>query len=276
MMKNDAQKKIGDNDSWETVSKKKRKVLAKSRSDSEIGKISQYNHFNNIIDTKEMEKGDIENNIMTSSNIITHTSSIISDRSLINKLSTESNILPKTRIVPGVKSYSKAHTRTTLIISDSIINRILAYNLKNNIDLNSEEIIMKNFVGATAEEISHYAAHPLTCIQPSQVIIIGSTNDISRQHRDKILNEESIVNNILYINRKAKEVGADRIFVSNILVRWGHKYKDTISCINNILELMCREEGFLYFDQSDITTRHISKDGLHPNKYGIVILKMNL
>ena len=63
MMKNYAQKKIDDNDSWETVSKKKRKILAKSRSDSEIGKISQYNHFNNIIDTKEMEKGDMENNI---------------------------------------------------------------------------------------------------------------------------------------------------------------------------------------------------------------------
>ena len=46
--------------------------------------------------------------------------------------------------------------------------------------------------------------------------------------------------------------------------------------MNNILELMCREEGFLYLDHSDITTRHISKDGHHPDKYGIVILKINL
>ena len=64
--------------------------------------------------------------------------------------------------------------------------------------------------------------------------------------------------------------------MSSILVRWGHKYKDIISRMNNILELMCREEGFLYLDHSNITTGHISKDGLHPNMYGIVILKMNL
>ena len=46
--------------------------------------------------------------------------------------------------------------------------------------------------------------------------------------------------------------------------------------VNTLLEAMCREEGCIFIDQSDITTRHICDDGLHPNKYGYCILKMNL
>ena len=46
--------------------------------------------------------------------------------------------------------------------------------------------------------------------------------------------------------------------------------------MNNLLESMCKLHGYTFIDHSDVTTRHICNDGLHPNKPGYTILKMNL
>ena len=178
--------------------------------------------------------------------------------------------------VPGTKKYSKAHVRNTLIVSDSMINRIHVNKLKNNIDFDCEDIILKKFSGATADEISHYVSHPLQMIQPSQMIIIAGTNDISNGCRDRSLNEYKVVNDILNIARKAKTFGTNNIYISSIIVRWGYQYGNIITRINNLLENSCREEGLLYLDHLDITMRHISNDGLHLNIYGNTIMKMNL
>ena len=178
--------------------------------------------------------------------------------------------------VPGTKKYSKAHVRNTLIVSDSMTNRIHVNKLKNNIDLDCEDIILKKFSGATADEISHYVSHPLQMIHSSQMIIIAGTNDISNGCRDRSLNEYKVVNDIVNIARKAKTFGTKKIYISRIIVRWGYQYGNIITRINNLLENSCREEGFLCLDHLDITMRHISNDGLHLNIYGNTIMKMNL
>ena len=191
-----------------------------------------------------------------------------------NKSREETNISAK--IVPGVKTYNKAHIRTTLILSDSTLNRIPTRHLKANIDMDCEDVIRKIYPGNTAEEISHNSILPLNNIRPEQVVIVAGTNDISRGQRDKTVNEYKVVDNILSIARRAKAVGTKKVFISSILVRWGYNTKNIIVRVNNLLENMCREEGFLFLDHSDITTRHICHDGLHPNDFGYVILKMNI
>ena len=78
------------------------------------------------------------------------------------------------------------------------------------------------------------------------------------------------------IARMARKVGADKIFVSAIIVRHGHQYCNPVTRVNNLLQTRCSEEGFYFMDQSDISPRHISGDGVHLNFYGQTVLKMNI
>ena len=209
-----------------------------------MSKILTSHQFNDglIIDTHNTDKDSEHNKNNTSS---------IPDI-LQRKESISENYLHR-KIVPGLKTYSRAHVRTTLIISDSTISRIPVRALKNNIDLECEEVIMKKYPGQTTKEISHNSIIPLEEIRPEQVIIVAGTNDISNGYRGKTLNEHKIVEDILSIAYKAKAVGTENIFISSILVRWGYHYKN-IPRVNNILEAMCHELGFIYLDQSDVTT----------------------
>ena len=183
---------------------------------------------------------------------------------------------PVKRIAPGTKLYSKTHLRTALIISDSTISRIPAWQLKKDIEVDHEAVLTKRHTGSTAEEISHFSTHTIDNIRPDQLIIIAGTNDISKGFREKSLDERKIVDDILSIAYHAKTVGCKNVIVSSILVRRGYHYKNIIIRINNILNARCSEEGFVYLDNSDVTIRHICDDGLHPNNYGINVLKMNI
>ena len=113
-------------------------------------------------------------------------------------------------------------------------------------------------------------------INPTQVIIIAGSNDISHEYRKVIPDENKIVNNIVNIANKAREHGTQKIFISGIMVRKAYFYKNIIGRINELLYKKCQEEGFIYLDQSDISPKHIWNDGLHLNKHGMTILKMNL
>ena len=52
------------------------------------------------------------------------------------------NLRQQSRIVPEFQRYSKAHIRDTLIVTDSMTSRIRAKDLKQNINLNEENVIM--------------------------------------------------------------------------------------------------------------------------------------
>ena len=84
------------------------------------------------------------------------------------------------------------------------------------------------------------------------------------------------INDILEIARNARNVGAEDIYISSILVRWRYESRNLVVRTNQLLEAKCIEEGFVYLDHSDITTWHLSDDGLHLNVYGHAVLKMNM
>ena len=147
-----------------------------------------------------------------------------------------------------------------------------------NINKSEEDVIFKRFHGATSEEIAFYAHKPLSDTKAEKVIVIAGTNDLTNavyQHRGYV-NELEITKNILKIGRAAKDHGAQKIFISGVMVRWGHQYRNAITRVNNFLQSRCSDEGFLFMDQGDITTAHISGDGIHLNYHGTTVLKMNL
>ena len=179
--------------------------------------------------------------------------------------------------VPGLKFYSKSHLHTTVVLSDSISGKVHANQINANIDTNVEEVIFKKFPGHTADEISHYAAKPLTYIKPKRVIIFAGTNDIAREvHRGRTVNEYQVVESLMKTARLARDMGAEAVYISAVLVRHGYQYKNPVARVNSLLEASCGIEGFRFMDQSDISSSHISTDGVHPNFYGATLLKMNI
>ena len=152
-----------------------------------------------------------------------------------------------------------------MIIADSTPGRININQIKNNINLAEENVIFKRYQGQTADEISYYAPKPLNDTKPEQVVVIAGTNDMSKAvYTGETIDEYKIVENVRKIGVAARGCGAKRIHISSVLVRRGHEYRNAIVRINNLLRTMCNEERFIFMDQSDITSAHISGDGIHP------------
>ena len=189
----------------------------------------------------------------------------------------ETPLVSSPKFAPGLKPYSKSHLHSTMIISDSMSGRVHINQIKNNIDTNVEEVIFKRFPGHTADEISHYAPKLLKDNKPNRVIIVAGTNDIGRDVQPgRTVNEYEVVESLMKTARLARDIGAQSVYVSAIIVRHGYQYKNPVARVNSLLEATCATEGFTYIDQSDISSSHISKDGVHLNFYGQTLLKMSL
>ena len=158
-----------------------------------------------------------------------------------------------------------------MILTDSILGRIPINQVKDNINLNQEQVIFRRYPGQTAADIAHNCTKPLNDEKPDQVIIMAGTNGIPNT-----CNEYEIVEDIIKIAHEAKKVNAEKICVCSVLVRHGHQFKNLVSRINILLEARCNENGYTFVNNSDITEQHICGDGIHPNRYGQVILKMNI
>ena len=180
-------------------------------------------------------------------------------------------------VVPGTKLYSKSHLWTTMVISDSMPTKMNYKMIRPNIDTNVEAAIFKKFPGHTADEIAYYAAKPLYDNKPNQVIVIAGTNDLTRElYRGNTVNEYEVVENLMKIGRTARDAGAHKVHISAIMARHGYQYKNPIIRINNLLQYRCSLEGFHYMDQSEISSDHVSSDGVHLNFFGLTVLKMNI
>ena len=78
------------------------------------------------------------------------------------------------------------------------------------------------------------------------------------------------------IGSTARDAGAHKVHISAIMARHGYQYKNPIIRINNLLQYRCSLEGFHYMDQSEISSDHVSSDGVHLNFFGLTVLKMNI
>jgi lysophospholipase L1-like esterase len=185
------------------------------------------------------------------------------------------NLGPNT--VPGPRTYSNAHIRETAFIVDSTIGRINSKQFNQYLDEQSERIIMKQFPGHTADEINYYSSLNLHTIQAKQAIIMCGGNDVSKGLFHNHIDEHQIVGNILAIAHKARSAGAEKVWVSSVLPRRGHRYKAPIEKINELLYSGCAHYGYEFLDNSAVKFhQHIGNDGIHPNIEGHTILKMNV
>ena len=179
-------------------------------------------------------------------------------------------------VMPGTRKYNKAHVKDTLILSDSMCNKINRKQLMHNLDAGEENAIIKKFPGATSGDILHYASRHLDKIRPERFIVVCGTNDLP-EHWGERLSEWEIATEILKIGQLARNFGVKEIFLSAIINRQGVFYARKLKKVNSILSTACSQQGFYFLDHSEIHSfYHLDEEGLHLNVLGTSILKMNI
>ena len=134
---------------------------------------------------------------------------------------------------------------------------------------------MRRHPGSTADEMKHFIKDSLNRFRPQKLIVFGGCNDIGRAALDN-KSEWDVVNSVKEMAMEGRNFGCNEIYVSSILPRWGSHHMKMITKVNGMLRTVCAEEGLTFLDHGDITMDHICGDGIHPNKYGSAILKMNI
>ena len=209
---------------------------------------------------------------------------------VINRKPESVTTWPKTS--QGNSSYADTvkRGRNVMIYSDSICNRMSKWELNNKATVAgiSCQINKKPFVGATAEDLhTHHMMPTLKNNTPDDIIIHAGIND-TKQLADKkggMTSEviDILAGNVIRCGQVAKTHGVNNVCISALLPIRGHKYQQTIKHINYRIENLCKQEGFDFIKNDNITYEFPTedepglfyKDGLHLNDKGRDILMCN-
>ena len=140
--------------------------------------------------------------------------------------------------------------------------------MKNlNQEIKNKYAYRKQFPGAKASELGHYAIPTLKEDKPDICIIDAGTNSLYMGDSFKI------VNDILDTVNVCKSYGVNDIYVSTITHR--EQYKDLVSEINNTLKCKQFTHDYSCINNDNIGSDHIWRDKIHLNYNGTCILAKN-
>ena len=94
---------------------------------------------------------------------------------------------------------------------------------------------------------------------PNRVILHGGCNDVSNRN----ISLEEIASDIKDLAEMCREYGENEIFVSYLICRKNSYLNEKVLRINFLLNLICREKGFVFIDNRNINIDDLWEDGLH-------------
>ena len=128
---------------------------------------------------------------------------------------------------------------------------------------------LKSFPGATSKELTHYVVPTLQEESFNSPLIHTDINDILKDQSD--LQCESLTRNILEMSQKCKEHGIEEIIISPLAVTENIDL-NLVARVNASMCNMCRENGFCFVDNSNISVDNLFKDKLRLLDSGKTIL----
>ena len=156
--------------------------------------------------------------------------------------------------------------KTTVILGDSIVNRIQGRKLGRKA---KQDVIVKLFPGSKLDCMPHYAI-PTVKSNPDCIIIHCGTNNLKMDESPEAIAEKTI--------ELAKSVKSttNEVVISSIIPR-RDKLADKGSKVNGIVENFCKEDETIKFmrQKSLDSKKHIGKDGIHLNNFGITQIVKN-
>ena len=72
-----------------------------------------------------------------------------------------------------------------------------------------------------------------------------------------------------------EESNVNDVFISSLICRARKRLNDKVIAVNNILKRVCKLNGLLFIDNSNICAENSFEDGLHLNYDGKVVLVNN-
>ena len=123
-------------------------------------------------------------------------------------------------MVPGEKTYSQAvkYVKKTTIVSDSMCRSIRVRHFNNQLDGNTDKVMINKYPAAHAKQILHYSNYTLLNDKPDHLIIMSGTNDVAYDsHNGNQPDPEEIASRVIDIGINARKHGVSIVFVNSII-----------------------------------------------------------
>ena len=154
-----------------------------------------------------------------------------------------------------------------VIFGDSIPRGIRLHEF--NYRLHKGQSKLKSFPGGTSKELLYYVEPTLKSKKFDMALLHVGVNDLlNDESQDSVQN---LLENLKQIDLKCKSAGVTRILISGIVVN--KKLTSLyISSVNQRISNMCRDNAFVFIDNSNIPTSSLFRDGLHLLEIGKRVL----
>ena len=189
------------------------------------------------------------------------------------------HVFPRPKHVPENYSYANAISGKTqtknkdkiIVFGESILKGIKI--AKFNQLLQNGEAKFQIFPVANSRKLLHYIDPTLEEENFKSAVIHVGTNDVNngRDSRDG----DALIENIKNIALKCISYGICKVSISSICYNT-RTSNDYLQEINRKIDGICRENNFNFIDNSNITEKHLFKDGLHLLYPGKVIVANNI
>ena len=122
---------------------------------------------------------------------------------------------------------------------------------------------LKSFPGAISKELAHYVAPTLKEESFHTALIHVGINDISRSQSE--LKQQLVLQNIMKIAHQCKDHEVKEIILSCV-VATGRVNANVLIHFNESFKNLCREKGFCFVNNDDISEGNLYIDRLHLRK----------
>ena len=156
-----------------------------------------------------------------------------------------------------------------LIASSSITKGINAQRFNECFGSGTARI--QKWPGGRARHMKNYIGTHLEEEHPDIVIVQAGGNDLAERDRASIT---SIANDLMEIGIKARNSGAENVFIGSVPIRREQFNTEDLYELNHAIWTLCCQHGFVFVDNSKIGLSHLY-DGVHLNNAGTTILASN-
>ena len=260
-------------DKWQT---EKRKTPVSSISNFSLNTSNRYQQLNDQIEITQEQINATQPSNATRSSIRQFPRTLSNKRPdvVINHKQENDNPLWENRskrTVPGNSTYKDTvkSGRRGLILGTSMVKGIRMREFNSYV--RNGFMKLRPFPGATTKQLAYYAVPSLVDETPDRVIIHAGCNDIPNRNSSP----EEIAKEIIKLAELSRAYGVNDVFVSALICRANTYLNDKVTRVNFLLNIICKEKGFIFIENKNIELGDLWKDGLHLLEIGKVKLANN-
>ena len=255
-----------------------RKVVTNN---SSINKFVHRNSFNGLFvsDKSEYENTDEVDNRSMSENTRPFTQPNYGQLKQRNRPHIVTQKYPENNFVrkpirPGVNQYNQAvkDGKTTIVFSTSMTKGIKVREF--NGDYKTGTARFRRFPGAKVKQMQHYVLPTLLEDMPEVVLLQCGANDLPTTKINPTP-VEIIAKEIIETGKLCENHGAKHILISSVITRKQSYMDRRKNEINDLLQEMCYDLGYIYINNDNINHEHLFYDGVHLTNEGSAILGHN-